>query len=76
MLTAAIIDDVLGLIILGVVSGIVSSFESGAAGAGQMTLELDCPYNGKSFRFSRRFNISWAGFIAPKNFRVFRPGRQ
>ena len=51
VLTAAIIDDVLGLIILGVVSGIVSSVESGGVGAEGITLGSVAFITAKAFGF-------------------------
>lgn len=70
VLTAAIIDDVLGLIILGVVSGIVSSFESGAAGAGQMTLSSIALITVKAFGFLA-VSIFLGKIIAPRIFGFF-----
>ncbi len=70
VLTAAIIDDVLGLIILGVVSGIVSSFESGAAGAGQMTLSSIALITVKAFGFLA-VSIFLGRIIAPRIFGFF-----
>ncbi len=49
VLTAAIIDDVLGLIILGVVSGIIKSFNSG--GAAEITLGTISIISAKAFGF-------------------------
>lgn len=70
VLTAAIIDDVLGLIILGVVSGIVSSFESGAAGAGQITFSSVAFITAKAFGFLA-VSIVLGRIIAPKVFGFF-----
>ena len=70
VLTAAIIDDVLGLIILGVVSGIVSSFESGATGAGQMTLSSIALITVKAFGFLA-VSIFLGRIIAPRIFGFF-----
>ena len=70
VLTAAIIDDVLGLILLGVVSGIVSSFESGAAGAGQMTLSSIALITVKAFGFLA-VSIFLGRIIAPRIFGFF-----
>ena len=70
VLTAAIIDDVLGLIILGIVSGIVSSFESGAAGAGQITLSSIAFITAKAFGFLA-VSILLGRIVAPRIFGFF-----
>ena len=69
VLTAAIIDDVLGLIILGVVSGLVSSFQSGG-GAGQLTLSSILFVTAKAFGFLI-FSIVIGRIIAPRIFGYF-----
>lgn len=70
VLTAAIIDDVLGLIILGVVSGIVSSFEAGGAGAGQITFGSIAFITVKAFGFLAG-SILLGRIIAPRIFGFF-----
>ncbi len=70
VLTAAIIDDVLGLIILGVVSGIVSSFESGGAGTEGITLGSVAFITAKAFGFLA-VSIVLGRIIAPKIFGFF-----
>ena len=70
VLTAAIIDDVLGLIILGVVSGIVSSFEAGGAGAGQITFGSIAFITVKAFGFLAA-SIILGRIIAPRIFGFF-----
>ena len=70
VLTAAIIDDVLGLIILGVVSGIVSSFEAGGAGAGQITFGSIAFITVKAFGFLA-VSILLGRIIAPRIFGFF-----
>lgn len=70
VLTAAIIDDVLGLIILGVVSGIVSSFESGGAGAEGITLSSVAFITAKAFGFLA-VSIVLGRIIAPRIFGFF-----
>ena len=70
VLTAAIIDDVLGLIILGVVSGIVSSVESGGAGAGGVTLGSVALITAKAFGFLA-VSIVLGRIVAPRIFGFF-----
>lgn len=70
VLTAAIIDDVLGLIILGIVSGIVSSFESGGAGAEGITLGSVAFITAKAFGFLA-VSIVLGRIIAPRVFGFF-----
>ena len=70
VLTAAIIDDVLGLIILGVVSGIVSSFEAGGTGAGQITFGSIAFITVKAFGFLAG-SILLGRIIAPRIFGFF-----
>ncbi len=70
VLTAAIIDDVLGLIILGVVSGIVSSFESGGAGAEGITLSSVAFITAKAFGFLA-VSIVVGRIVAPRIFGFF-----
>lgn len=70
VLTAAIIDDVLGLIILGVVSGIVSSFGSDSAGAGGITLSSVAFITAKAFGFLA-VSIVLGRIIAPRIFGFF-----
>ena len=70
VLTAAIIDDVLGLIILGIVSGIVSSFESGTAGAGQITFSSIAFITVKAFGFLA-ISIFLGRILAPRIFGFF-----
>lgn len=70
VLTAAIIDDVLGLIILGIVSGIVSSFESGGAGAEGVTLGSVAFITAKAFGFLA-VSIVLGRIIAPRVFGFF-----
>ena len=70
VLTAAIIDDVIGLIILGVVSGIVSSFQSGGAGAEQLTLGSISLVTAKAFGFLA-VSIFLGRIVAPRIFGFF-----
>lgn len=70
VLTAAIIDDVLGLIILGIVSGIVSSFESGGAGAEGITLGSVAFITAKAFGFLA-VSIVLGRIVAPRIFGFF-----
>ncbi len=70
VLTAAIIDDVLGLIILGIVSGIVSSFESGGAGTADMTFSSIALITVKAFGFLA-VSIFLGRILAPRIFGFF-----
>ena len=70
VLTAAIIDDVLGLIILGVVSGIVSSVESGGVGAEGITLGSVAFITAKAFGFLA-VSIVLGRIVAPRIFGFF-----
>ena len=70
VLTAAIIDDVLGLIILGIVSGIVSSFEVGGVGAGQITFGSVAFITAKAFGFLA-VSIVLGRIVAPRIFGFF-----
>ena len=70
VLTAAIIDDVLGLIILGIVSGIVSSFESGGAGTADMTFSSIALITVKAFGFLA-VSIFLDRILAPRIFGFF-----
>ena len=72
VLTAAIIDDVLGLIILGVVSGLVSSLQSGGPGAEGITLGSVAFITAKAFGFLA-VSIVLGRIIAPRIF-GFSPG--
>ncbi len=67
VLTAAIIDDVLGLIILGVISGIVSSFEPGTAGTVEITFSSVAFVTAKAFGFLA-VSIFIGRIIAPRIF--------
>lgn len=69
VLTAAIIDDVIGLIILGVVSGIASSFQSGG-GTEQLTLSSISFITAKAFGFLA-VSILLGRIIAPRIFGFF-----
>ena len=70
VLTAAIIDDVLGLIILGVVSGLVSSLQSGGAGAEGITFGSVAFITAKAFGFLA-VSIVLGRIIAPRIFGFF-----
>lgn len=69
VLTAAIIDDVIGLIILGVVSGIASSFQSGG-GTEQLTLSSISFITAKAFGFLA-VSIVLGRLVAPRIFGFF-----
>ncbi|MCY3624887.1 MAG: cation:proton antiporter [Candidatus Dadabacteria bacterium] len=69
VLTAAIIDDVIGLIILGVVSGIASSFQSGG-GTEQLTLSSISFITAKAFGFLA-VSIVVGRIVAPRIFGFF-----
>ena len=69
VLTAAIIDDVIGLIILGVVSGIASSFQSGG-GTEQLTLSSISFITAKAFGFLA-VSILLGRIVAPRIFGFF-----
>ncbi len=67
VLTAAIIDDVLGLIILGIVSGLVSSVGSEGVGTGGITLSSVAFISLKAFGFLA-VSIVLGRIVAPKIF--------